>query len=122
MRQTDFLAQIEVALVRRAARFRRAWVGSGEQDEACPISNGRFPPSNLDWLGLMPLIGSAHAALARHGRLVSATPSANALIAPLVLREAVRSSTLEGTGATMREALATEAAASADQDPGASPA
>jgi len=70
---------------------------------------GGFPPKTLDWAELVPLIGPANAALARYDGLLSAIPNASVLISPLTTQEAVLSSRIEGTQATMGEVLEFEA-------------
>lgn len=70
---------------------------------------GQFPPEKLDWERLIPLIGPANAALARYGGLLSAIPNAGVLLSPLTTQEAVLSSRIEGTQATMGEVLEVEA-------------
>ena len=74
---------------------------------------GRFPPVNLDWARLVPLIGPASAALARYDGLLAGIPNAALLLAPLTTQEAVLSSRIEGTQATMGEVLAYEAGGNA---------
>lgn len=68
-----------------------------------------FPPGNLDWAWLAPLIGEARAALARYDGLVAAMPGADVLLAPLITHEAVCSSRIEGANVTMSEVLEIEA-------------
>ena len=71
---------------------------------------GRFPPHDrLEWGELVPLIGPASAAVARYDGMLSALPNPRILIAPLSRREAVLSSRIEGTQATMGEVLEFEA-------------
>lgn len=70
---------------------------------------GKFPPRQLDWDRLIPLIGPASAALARYDGLLSAIRNANVLLSPLTTQEAVLSSRIEGTQATMGEVLEYEA-------------
>ena len=71
---------------------------------------GRFPPeARLDWSKLIPLIGPAAAAVARYDGMLSVTPNPDILLAPLTTREAVLSSRIEGTQATMGEVLEFEA-------------
>ena len=71
---------------------------------------GRFPPeSRLDWLALIPLIGPAVAALARYDGTLGAVPNPRVLLSPLTTHEAVLSSRIEGTEATMSEVLEFEA-------------
>jgi Fic family protein len=76
-----------------------------------PISYhlGKFPPRDLDWQQLIPLIGPASAALARYDGVLSAVPNAHVLTTPLTTEEAVLSSKIEGTQATMGEVLRYEA-------------
>ncbi len=70
---------------------------------------GQFPPRTLKWERLIPLIGPANAALARYDALLSAVPNAAVLLSPLTTQEAVLSSRIEGTQATMGEVLEFEA-------------
>jgi Fic family protein len=83
-----------------------------------PYHTGKFPPSDLDWSRLIPLLGPASASLARYDGLLSAIPNAAVLLSPLTTQEAVLSSRIEGTQATMGEVLEYEAAGRAgDLDP-----
>lgn len=68
-----------------------------------------FPPRELDWPALIPLIGRAHAAVARYDGILKAVPNAAVLLSPLMTQEAVLSSRIEGTQATMGEVLEFEA-------------
>ena len=70
---------------------------------------GQFPPKELDWRQLIPLIGPASAGLARYDGLLSAIPNAHILLSPLTTQEAVLSSKIEGTHVTMGEVLEIEA-------------
>ena len=70
---------------------------------------GRFPPADLDWSPLIPLIGPAAAAVARYDGTLSAIPNPGVLLSPLTTQEAVLSSRIEGTEATMGEVLEFEA-------------
>ena len=71
---------------------------------------GQFPPEpRLDWAKLIPLIGPAAAAVARYDGMLGATPNPDVLLAPLTTQEAVLSSRIEGTQATMGEVLEFEA-------------
>ncbi|MDD2459814.1 MAG: Fic/DOC family N-terminal domain-containing protein [Kiritimatiellia bacterium] len=70
----------------------------------------KFPPRKLEWERLIPLIGPANAALARYDGTLLAIPNAAVLLSPLMTQEAVLSSRIEGTQATMGEVLEFEAA------------
>ena len=71
---------------------------------------GAFPPdARLDWPKLIPLIGPAAAAVARYDGVLAAVPHPSVLLAPLATQEAVLSSRIEGTRATMGEVLEYEA-------------
>ncbi len=69
----------------------------------------KFPPQNLVWERLVPLLGAANAALARYDGLLTAIPNAAVLLSLLTTQEAVLSSRIEGTQATMGEVLEYEA-------------
>ncbi len=71
---------------------------------------GRFPPEEeLKWPTLIPLLSSAAAALARYDALLELVPNPRLLLALLMTREAVLSSRIEGTQATMGDVLQFEA-------------
>ena len=72
--------------------------------------DGLFPPETLDWPRLLPLIGPANAAVARYEGVLHGVPNPNVLLSPLTAQEAVLSSRIEGTQATLGEVLAFEAA------------
>ena len=78
---------------------------------------GQFPPTIFDWPRLIPLIGPANAAIARYDGLLAAIPNAAVLLSPLTTQEAVLSSRIEGTQATMGEVLEYEASGSNLVDP-----
>jgi Fic family protein len=69
----------------------------------------KFPPTNLCWDRLIPLVGPANAALARYDGVLTAIPNSAILLSPLTTQEAVLSSRIEGTQATMGEVLEYEA-------------
>jgi Fic family protein len=70
---------------------------------------GKFPPPTVEWSQLIPLIGPSAAAVARYDGTLSAIPNAAVLLSPLTTQEAVLSSRIEGTQATMGEVLEFEA-------------
>lgn len=77
---------------------------------------GDFPPRTLQWEVLIPHLGSASAALARYDGVLGAIPNPSLLLSPLTTQEAVLSSRIEGTQATMGDVLEYEAEqASTDQ-------
>lgn len=76
---------------------------------------GQFPPKALDWGQLVPLIGPANAAVARYDGILAAIPNAHVLLSPLTTQEAVLSSRIEGTQATMGEVLEYEARGDTDE-------
>lgn len=79
--------------------------------------DGGFPPKKIDWERLIPLIGPASAALARYDGILGAIPNATLLLSPLMTQEAVLSSRIEGTQATMSEVLEYEAGIIPKDDP-----
>ena len=71
---------------------------------------GHFPPEGkLVWPKLLPLLGPAAMALGRYDELLGRVPNPRLLLAPLMTREAVLSSRIEGTQATMGDVLQFEA-------------
>lgn len=79
---------------------------------------GKFPPEELDWKRIIPLIGPASAALARYDGTLNAVPNPNILLSPLATQEAVLSSKIEGTVTTITEVLRFEAeGAAAEKSP-----
>ncbi len=76
---------------------------------------GQFPPKTFDWGRLVPLIGPANAAVARYDGILAAIPNAHVLLSPLTTQEAVLSSRIEGTQATMGEVLEYEARGDTDE-------
>ena len=82
-----------------------------------PYHLGGFPPPDLDWQQLIPLIGPANASLARYDGLLEGIPNPAVLLSPLSSQEAVLSSRIEGTQATLAEVLEFEADADASTLP-----
>lgn len=71
---------------------------------------GQFPPDQrLDWSRLIPLLGPTAAAVARYDGMLAAIPNPDVLLSPLITQEAVLSSRIEGTQATIGEVLEFEA-------------
>jgi Fic family protein len=70
---------------------------------------GGFPPGELRWVELIPLLGPANAAVARYEGVLHGIPNPNVLLSPLTAQEAVLSSRIEGTQATLGEVLEYEA-------------
>lgn len=71
---------------------------------------GAFPPDKqIDWKELVPYIGPAYAAVARYDAMLASVQNPDILISSLMIHEADISSRIEGTQATMREALEFEA-------------
>ena len=66
-------------------------------------------PRDLDWESLIKLIGPANRALANFNGVLYGLPNADVLLSPLTTREAVLSSKIEGTQATLGEVLKYEA-------------
>ncbi len=80
--------------------------------------SGTFPPLSLEWPRLVPLLGQVAAAVARYGGVLEAIPNVHVLLSPMTTQEAVLSSRIEGTQATMAEVLEYDAGGgSKDADP-----
>jgi len=74
-----------------------------------PYTPRFLPVDDLDWVSLIPQIGEANAAVARYDGLLQSIVNPGVLLSPLTTQEAVLSSRIEGTQATLREVLAYEA-------------
>ena len=68
-----------------------------------------LPLKDIDWSGLITQIGAANRSLADYNGMLRHLPNASMLLAPLTVQEAVLSSRIEGTLATMTEVLQFEA-------------
>jgi Fic family protein len=74
-----------------------------------PYIPDTLPLSNLDYRLLLTLVGQANAALARYDGLLQSIPNPAVMLSPLTTQEAVLSSKIEGTQATVDEVLEQEA-------------
>jgi len=66
-----------------------------------------LPLKSLDYQRLLPLVGQANAALARYDGLLQGIPNPAVMLSPLTTQEAVLSSKIEGTQATVDEGVRT---------------
>lgn len=66
---------------------------------------GKFPPTNIDWRAIASPLAEASTALARYDSFLGIIPNPEILIAPLMIQEAVTSSRIEGTQATVGDVL-----------------
>lgn len=74
-----------------------------------PYDPNALPLTDLDYKLLLPLVGQANAALARYDGLLQGIPNPAVMLSPLTTQEAVLSSKIEGTQATVDEVLEQEA-------------
>jgi Fic family protein len=74
-----------------------------------PWLPGPLPPPGIDKAALITLVGEANAALARYDGLLAGMVNPAIMLSPLTNQEAVLSSRIEGTQATMEEVLEHEA-------------
>src|SRR3989344_2684433 len=74
-----------------------------------PFKPDNLPLETLDWMSFVHLIGPAHDAVARFDGLLQSILNPAVLLSPLTTKEAVLSSKIEGTQATMQEVLEYEA-------------
>lgn len=68
-----------------------------------------LPLDTLDWISYISLIGDARDRLSKFDGLLQGIPNPNVLLSPLTTQEAVVSSKIEGTQATLEEVLEYEA-------------
>jgi len=74
-----------------------------------PYQPNVLPLQGLDYQLLFSLVGEANANLARYDGLLQGIPNPEIMLSPLTTREAVLSSKIEGTNATIDEVLEHEA-------------
>jgi len=74
-----------------------------------PYIPNELPLQDLDYKRLFGLVGSANAELARYDGLLQGIPNPEVMLSPLATQEAVLSSKIEGTQATVDEVLEHEA-------------
>ena len=68
-----------------------------------------LPLATISWEPLIPLIGQANQALAHYDGVLYGVPNPEVLLSPLTTQEAVLSSKIEGTQATLGDVLKFEA-------------
>lgn len=70
-----------------------------------PCIPDRLPLDTIDWGPLVPLLGKANRAIAHYDGVLRSIPNPGVLLSPLTSNEAVLSSKIEGTQATLQEVL-----------------
>ncbi len=70
-----------------------------------PCIPASLPLIDLDWRRLLPLAGKANAALARYDGMLQTLRNPAVLLSPITVNEAILSSRIEGTQATLDEVL-----------------
>ncbi|MHB1296720.1 MAG: Fic family protein [Anaerolineae bacterium] len=81
-----------------------------------PYIPQKLPITDVDWEQLIPLIGQANRALAKYDGVLYGVPNPAVLLSPLTTQEAVLSSRIEGTRATLGEVLRFEAGEDAGEE------
>ena len=74
-----------------------------------PFQPQELPPPDLNWLALIPALGKANRSLARYDGVLRGVPNPAVMLSPLTTQEAVLSSKIEGTQATLGDVLKFEA-------------
>lgn len=74
-----------------------------------PFVPSKLPITEVQWEPLIPLIGRANRALAHYEGALHGVPNAELLLSPLTTQEAVLSSRIEGTQATLGDVFRFEA-------------
>jgi len=74
-----------------------------------PFRPHKLPLDKLDWTKFIQYIGAANRAVAKFDGLLQSIPNAQLLLSPLSIQEAVLSSKIEGTQATLEDVLKFEA-------------
>lgn len=81
-----------------------------------PFIPNVLPLSEINWASLVPLIGPANRAVAHYDGLLYGIRNPQILLSPLTTQEAVLSSRIEGTQATLGEVLRYEAGEEPEQE------
>jgi Fic family protein len=81
-----------------------------------PFIPEKLPIQGIEWESLIPLIGRANRALAQYDGVLYGLPNPEILLSPLTTQEAVLSSRIEGTQATLGEVLKFEAGEEPEQE------
>lgn len=74
-----------------------------------PFNPYTLPAADIDWEYFIPLIAEANRELARYDGLLQSIPNTEIILSPLTTQEAVLSSKIEGTQASLIEVLEFEA-------------
>lgn len=77
-----------------------------------PFVPESLPLKSIDWVRFISLIGQANAELARYDGILQGIVNPEVLLSPLTTKEAVVSSKIEGTQASLKEVLEFEASPS----------
>lgn len=64
-----------------------------------------LPIDGIEWEGLVPIVGRANRALPHFNGVLSAVPNPDLMLSPMSTQEAVLSSRIEGTQATLGDVL-----------------
>lgn len=81
-----------------------------------PCIPDQLPLANLNWQKLLPLAGRANAALARYDGMLQTLQNPGLLLSPITVNEAVLSSRIEGTQATLDEVFEHDAGIEAPEN------
>jgi len=83
-----------------------------------PFTPHKLPIGNLDWEKLSRPIGRASSAVSLYNGLLKSIPNPHILLSPMTMQEAVLSSRIEGTQASLSEVFKFEAGESYPQEKG----
>lgn len=81
-----------------------------------PFVPPKLPLKEVRWEPLIPLIGKANRSIAHYDGVLYGVPNPGVLLSPLTTQEAVLSSKIEGTQATLGEVLKFEAGEEPEQE------
>jgi len=70
-----------------------------------PYQPHKLPIKNIDWSKLIDLMGKANRYIARYDGLLQSVINPDVFLAPLSTHEAVQSSKIEGTQASLKDVL-----------------
>lgn len=68
-----------------------------------PFHPQMLPLENIDWKAIIPIMSKANRSLANYNGVLESIPNPEILLSPVTAQEAVLSSKIEGTQATIGE-------------------
>ncbi len=89
---------------------------TSKAEQGAPFTPPSLPLQSLDWTKFIPFLSDAHDGIARFDTLLGNIPNVRLFLSPLMTREAVLSSRIEGTQASLEDVFRFEAGEKAENE------